>query len=174
MHFILFILIILLSPSLWENTARAEIVYQAPIEFVSEAFSGTPPETSLLILSGERRKTAAKILDHSPSMIRVRYWLKNNLSAWVLEEIGKSKPITAGFIIEDGYIKDVRILIYRESHGDEVRHDFFTKQFDGSTLDSDMKLTKTVDGISGATLSVGAIKRLSTLALYFDKEARKE
>jgi len=159
---------------LWTSTARSEDVYQEPNDFIREAFSGNPPEkASLLMIAGERRRIVSDILGHSPSMLRIRYWSKEKRTAWILEEIGKSKPITTGIIIEDGAIEDVRILIYRESHGGEVRHNFFTKQFDGSTLDSDMRLTNTVNGISGATLSVGAIKRLTALALYLDEESRK-
>jgi hypothetical protein len=159
---------------LWPTLAQSEYVYQEPSDFVQEAFSGNVPEASLLIVTGERKEIVSEILGHSPSMIRVRYWAKGLRTAWVLEEIGKTKPITAGFIIDDGHIKDVRILIYRESHGGEVRHEFFTKQFNDATLDSNLRLSNTVDGISGATLSVNALKRLSALALYLDREAKVE
>ena len=44
----------------------------------------------------------------------------------------------------------------------------------GSNLSETHRLTKTVDGISGATLSVNAIRKLAALALYFDREARSK
>ena len=91
----------------------------------------------------------------------------------ILEEIGKVKPITAGFIVEDNRLTEIQILIYRESHGWEVRYPFFTRQFSGLRLDEDMKLDSNIDGISGATLSVGAIERLSRLALYFHSMVQK-
>lgn len=155
------------------SSAFADKVYQEPKEFIAEVFPGEVPGPSMLRIVGERRRVASKILDHSPSMLRTRYWHKGNKTAWILEEIGKVKPITAGFVVENGQIKDVRILIYRESHGAEVRHNYFTQQFYGATVNKTQRLTKTVNGISGATLSVSAIKRLATLAVYFDQEARK-
>lgn len=150
----------------------ADQVYQAPAEFLKEAFAGSPPAVAVLDITGERRARVAEILDHAPAMLRVRYWKKDQRSAWVLEEIGKVKPITTGIIVQNGEIEDVRILIYRESHGDEVRHEFFTKQFEGAALKENMQLGSNIDGISGATLSVNAIKRLARLALYLDQEAR--
>lgn len=152
--------------------AAAETIYQEPSDFVREAFSGLPPEVSILSITGKRREIITEILDHAPPILRTRYWMKGNRSVWILEEIGKTKPITAGFIVEDGHIQDVRILIYRESHGGEIRHDVFTDQFVGAALTDQRNLTKPIDGISGATLSVNAIRRLASLALYLDHEAR--
>ncbi len=150
----------------------AEDVYQKPREFVKEAFAGEIPTAKILRVTGERRAQAARILGHPPHMLRTRYWRKAERTAWVLEEIGKTKPITAGFIVDGGRLQDARILIYRESHGAEVRHSFFTRQFKGAALATDTKLDTSIDGISGATLSVSAIRRLATLALYFDKESK--
>jgi hypothetical protein len=58
------------------------------------------------------------------------------------------------------------VLIFRESRGWEVRHDFFTDQFKGVTLNDDRELDLPIDNISGATLSVRALTRLARLALY--------
>jgi hypothetical protein len=53
-----------------------------------------------------------------------------------------------------------------------VRHDFFTNQFKGLTLDDQNNLNGRIDGISGATLSVNALRNLARLALYVDRAAR--
>jgi FMN-binding domain len=164
---VLFFLMFPISTSL----CLADYIYQEPTDFIKEVFNGNPPNPKTINITGEIKNEAAKILDHLPKFLRVRYWKNSQRSAWILEEIGKTKPITAGFVIVSSQIEDVRILIYRESHGDEVRHNFFTKQFHNSRLDKDTKLNKTIDGISGATLSVDAIKRLATLALYLDSQA---
>lgn len=155
------------------TTVLAEQVYQEPAAFLQEAFEGTVPPASVLYLTGERRSAAAQIMGYSPTSIRCRYWKNDRRSVWILEEIGKVLPITAGFIVEDSKIKDVRILIYRESHGMEVRHEYFTEQFEGAELTAERRLTKTIDGISGATLSVNAIRKLAALALFYDSEVRK-
>ena len=80
------------------------------------------------------------------------------------------KPITTGFVIDNGQIERVAILIYRESRGWEVRYPFFTDQFIGAVVDGDYRLDRSIDGISGATLSVVALTRLRRLALYLAKE----
>ncbi|MDP4884461.1 MAG: FMN-binding protein, partial [Opitutales bacterium] len=65
----------------------------------------------------------------------------------------------------------MQVLIYRESHGWEVRYPFFTDQFEGLELTNENTLNRKIDGISGATLSVNALTRLSKLALHLHKEA---
>lgn len=161
--------VLLISSS---RAALAEQIYQEPAAFLEEAFEGAVPPASVLYLTGERRSAASQIIGHPPASIRCRYWKNDRRSVWILEEIGKVLPITAGFIVEDAKIKDVRILIYRESHGTEVRHDYFTEQFEGAELTAENRLTKTIDGISGATLSVHAIRKLAALALFYDSEVR--
>lgn len=163
-------LIVLTQLLIQTQIAAAEEVFLEPSAFISESFDGAPPDPAILMITGERRKVASQILGHSPTTIRVRYWKKNNRSAWILEEIGKVLPITTGITIHNGVLDAVKILIYRESHGSEVKHKFFTKQFENATLNEQNELSQDVDGISGATMSVSAIKRLARLALYFDKE----
>ena len=87
----------------------------------------------------------------------------------VTDEIGKYRPIT--FMVAMGVdfrVRGAAVLVYRESRGWEVRHDFFTNQFNGARLTERGKLDRPIDGISGATLSVGALVRLARLALYLD------
>ncbi len=148
--------------------APAEEVYLPPNEFVGQAFGGSPPPSRNLWLRGDLRDDIAAILGHRYGKLRIKYWRQGHRTAWILEEIGKYEPITAGFIIDDGRVADVRILIYRESHGWEVRYPFFTDQFRGLALKQDRHLTGPIDGIAGATLSVSAITRLAALALFLD------
>ena len=76
-------------------------------------------------------------------------------------------------MVNDNRIELVRVLIFRESRGWEVRYPFFTDQFVSVRLDSSGQLDKSIDGISGATLSVIAIKKLTTLALLLHKKVNQ-
>jgi hypothetical protein len=105
--------------------------------------------------------------------LRVRYWARGARSAWILNEVGKEKPITVGIVIEAGKISRLKVLAFRESRGDEVRHDFFTRQYQDRRLQEDLQLDRAIDGITGATLSVRALNRLARLALLLDQERRK-
>lgn len=147
-------------------------VYQEPEAFLSEVFSADVPDSSVIWLTGDRKKISSEILGHRYSSLRIRYWQRANRTTWILEEVGKDLPITIGFVIEDGRIKQTRVLIFRESRGWEIRHPFFTKQFDQAQLDEHRHLDRTIDGISGATLSVRAMKKLARLSLYLDEQAR--
>ena len=148
----------------------AQEVYQKPQAFLDEVFNGSVPKPKTVWLTGERRGTVEKILSHAPHALRVRYWQKAKRSAWILEEIGKEKMITTGIVINDGHIEQVKVLIFRESRGWEVRYPFFTDQFKQASLNKDYQLDRTIDGISGATLSVRAVRKLAALALYLHQQ----
>ncbi len=162
---ILFLILMLGAPF-----AGAKDVYQEPEAFLAESFNGTAPEPRVLWLKKELKAQAAAILGHQPDALRVRYWREAERSAWILEEIGKERPITVGIVVNAGKIERLRVLIYRESRGWEVRHGFFTDQFQGAALDDKNALTQSIDGISGATLSVRALTRLARLALYYHQQ----
>ena len=150
--------------------AAEEEVYMAPSAFVEAAFAdGEPGQTEMFWLTKTVQPEIKKILGRNYSGLRLRYWRRDNRTAWILEEIGKVKPITTGIVVEDGAIKRLQVLVYRESHGWEVRHPFFTDQFEGVTLTDGTKLSESIDGITGATLSVNALRKLGRLALYLDR-----
>lgn len=144
--------------------------YQEPEDFLNEVFNNNVPQVEKLWIKGEVRDKVRSVLDHDLGVLRVSYWRKENRTAWILEEIGKSLPITVGIVVNDNKIETVRILIFRESRGWEVRYPFFTDQFSEATLVDNNELDKGIDGISGATLSVRAVTRLTMLALYFHQQ----
>jgi len=148
--------------------------YQEPDAFLAEIFSDDTPEPAVIWLTGERKIAVEQLLGHRYSSLRVRYWMHSQRSAWILEEIGKDQPITIGLVVNTGRLENIRVLVYRESRGEEIRHPFFTDQFKDAQLDDTGNLDRNIDGISGATLSVRAMKKLARLALYLDSEARKQ
>lgn len=142
-------------------------VYEAPDEFVRNAFNGATPAAKVLWLDDADKKQAAAILGHAYAALRVRYWGVPGRTAWVLEEIGKDEPITVGIVVNRDRLEVVKVLVFRESRGDEVRHPFFTEQFKGARLADGRVLDKPIDSVSGATLSARALTKLARLALYF-------
>jgi hypothetical protein len=118
--------------------------YQKPSEFIQQVFSGNVP--------------------------KIKYWRKDARTAWILEEIGKERPITAGIVINDSRIESINVLTFRESRGWEVRYPFFTDQFSDATLKENNQLDRHIDGISGATLSVKAMTKMARLALVLHEE----
>jgi len=159
---------------LMSSHVHARGVYQEPDAFLQDSFENNIPKARVIWLTTDVRPVVEKILGHKPSVLRIRYWKKEQRTAWILEEIGKDKPITTGVVINQGRIERVKVLVFRESRGWEVRHGFFTDQFKGASINSERHLDKTIDGISGATLSVRALRKLSRLALYLDSQVKNK
>ena len=165
---------IFLLSLLFSTVVFAGGVYQEPDDFIDEVFDNKPPKAEVLWLNKDLKKQIAEILDHKYKGLRVRYWRKQKKSAWILDEIGKEKLITTGIVINNAQIELVKVLVFRESRGWEVRHDFFTDQFKSVALKEDHQLDKTIDNISGATLSVRAVRKLAQIALLLDQHIQNK
>lgn len=73
---------------------------------------------------------------------------------FLLDVIGQSQPITFAIgIAPDGTLRDVEVMVYRESHGDEIADKRFRRQFAGKRAADPITLGKDIDAISGATIS---------------------
>lgn len=159
---------LLLLIALWlPIKVLAEDVYQTPESFIAESFGGNPPKAKTFAVPESLSESINDMMDRRYHLPQVDYWEKDGRTVWILEEIGKVKPITAAYVIAaDNTIERMKVLIYRESHGWEVKHGFFTDQFDGLALKKNNKLDGYVDNISGATMSVDALRNLGKLALF--------
>jgi hypothetical protein len=148
------------------GNAFADTVYQTRDDFLRELFD-TPPQARVLWLDNSAQGKLNAVLGHPYSQARLRYWRADGKTAWILDEIGKEYPITAAFVVKNAAIERVRVLVYRETRGMEVHYPSFLQQFVGSTL-LDGRLTRSIDGISGATLSVRSMERMARAALVLD------
>ena len=75
--------------------------------------------------------------------------------AIISEEIGKFHPFT--FIVAvkpNGKIKDLAVLVYRESRGGEVVRRRFLHQFIGKSIKKPIRIHRDIINITGATMSV--------------------
>lgn len=159
-------LIVLLALALPAPALIADSVYETEAAFLERAFSGDPPGAQVLWLSGEVKERVRELLGHDYPALRLRYWCRDQRSAWILEEIGKELPITVGIIVQAGRIESVRVMVYRENRGGEVSRPAFVDQFRGAGSGRHRGLDMKIDGITGATLSVQALTRLSGVALF--------
>jgi FMN-binding protein len=152
----------------------AKGTYLEPELFLEQVFAGNLPKPDKIWITKEIKTDIKNILGHDLAVIRVRYWNDGSKTAWILEEIGRDKLITAGLVVKDKKIEQINVLIFRESRGWEVKYPFFTDQFKQASLIENNKLDRKIDGISGATLSVNALTRLAQLALYLDAQVNKK
>ena len=174
MRKILFSILLLVFSSLWPAVTVAKGVYLEPELFLQQIFANNPPKPDKIWITKKLKADIVKILGHDLKVIRIRYWNDGNKIAWILEEIGRDKPITVGLVIKEKKIEQINVLIFRESRGWEVKYPFFTDQYKQAHLIEDNKLDRKIDGISGATLSVNALTRLARLALYLNTQVNEK
>ena len=163
-----------LLTALWAVSAQAQIgTYQSVDDFVAEVFAEQTPEQQILWLSKEDKQLIRKDLKADINAFRIKYWQLGETSVWIQDEIGKEYPITTGVVIKAGKIKNIKVLVYRETRGGEVRYPFFLKQFKQKDLSTKVKKWH-IDSITGATLSVRAMKKMARRSLLFDNIARQK
>jgi hypothetical protein len=170
LHMCALIAVVTACPMLYAGGGPA--TYQEPAAFI-EAALGETTAPKKLWLTKPLQARIKQILGHTYGTLRLRYWEKADRRVFILEEIGKEKPITTGLVVKAGKLERVKVLIFRESRGWEVKSAAFTEQFSGATLKIDSKLDRDIDGITGATLSVRAVTKLSRMALLLDSELSK-
>ena len=140
--------------------------------FLDLAFDQAQPEMQTLWVTEDLRNAGEAAVGWMPRALRLRYWQSGDSTAWILEHIGKEKPITLGISISGDRLERVDVLAFRESRGWEIRYPFFTEQFGGITLQDDGYLSQPIDGITGATLSVRATEKVARRALWLDAQVR--
>ena len=160
-----FFLFLLVFNLLFSFSASSEDVFLSKENFLKIAFEDDVPRRKGLRFKGEVKEIAQEIMGSNFKKIRMKYWRQDDKTAWILERIGKVKLITAGFIVENCRISSIHFLVYRETHGWEVKYPSFRDQFVGINMLDEFKLNKRIDGIAGATLSVNSVEKMARLAL---------
>jgi hypothetical protein len=161
----------LLLPAL----ARADdlwTTYQTPAAFLAEAFGATPPPPKVLVLDASAQARLSVAFGRNYPQAQIRYWRANGRTAWILDDLGKVgyQLTTSGFVVKDKAIDFARVLIYRESRGEQIAEASFLKKIAGARY-AGSGLDRTVDNISGATLSVKMMERMAAAALVLDSLA---
>lgn len=158
----------LLAGQAWPETQ----VFREADSFLAGTFGQHLPQAQQLWVTADLRRELENEFGWRAGL-RIRYWQQGTQTAWILDEIGKDRPITAGIVVGEHGIEQVEVLVFRESRGWEVKYPFFTDQFIGATLASGGDLDQRIDGITGATLSVRAVTRMARVALRLCDETRR-
>lgn len=157
---------------LFSPFSQAEIgVWMTTENFLEQAFGDTAYSPQVAWITPELRSELEHVLDRDYPGVRTRYWSDGSRNVWILEQIGKERLITTGFVTQSGQIVDSYVLEYRESRGGEIRYPSFLQQFRGIALDERGKLDGHIDGITGATLSVRSMRQMAAAALILHKHA---
>jgi hypothetical protein len=122
-----------------------------------------------LTLSAEQKKAIEQRVGMKVRQSELRLWRAPGGYFLVDQVLGKHEFITYAVALDDaGAVRQIEILDYRETHGDEVRRPGWRAQFAGKTSADTLRVNKDIQNISGATLScvhiTDGIRRL--LATY--------
>lgn len=174
---VMMVLFLLLVTTLYSGTAKAFELYktfQTPDVFLAEMFNNNVPTPTVLNLNSQAQSEISAVFKRPFPSQRVRYWKDGSKTVWVFDDIGKEGyvPTTCGFVISNGAVETARVLIYRESRGEQVAEPSFLNQLKGAKA-SGTGLSNKVDNITGATLSVIMMERMARTAITLDSLSRK-
>lgn len=109
------------------------------------------------------KKKAQELLGYPPPKDDYTFYLgktdgKADGYALIDEQVGKVLPITfVTRLSPEGKVQAVEVMVYRESHGGEVKSKRFLNQFENKDLNEELRLQGNIVNISGATLSSRAL-----------------
>ena len=142
-------------------------------EFINLSLPVNETSKARLIVKGELKTKVQRIMGNKYNKIFFTYWYGNNKTIWILNSIGKYKPITSGVVVSNCSSDNMKVLVYREQIGYEIKYPKFLNQFNNVKLQN-LKLDRKIDNISGATLSVRSMDRMARLALLLNSQVVDE
>jgi hypothetical protein len=163
------VVLLLILPQLgWSTTAEQA----AQQQFLQQTFGSTLPAVQRLWLTPDMQTKITQLVGAPYQQTVIRYWQDPQEATrllFILEAIGKEDWITAGFVVQQLAMQNTQVLVYRETRGGEIQSIGFLQQFRQLQM-RDQQLSRHIDGITGATLSVRAMTKMSKLALYFAEQ----
>ncbi len=148
----------------WSYTSQEKTKIE---QFLNTQFDQNIPKPSRLWVKGEMKTAIKDILDRPGKKLNYRYWQAQGKTIWLLNEIGKERDITTAVVVKNQQVAEIKVVVYRESRGGEVMVPWFYEQFKGAQHGDNWQ--REIDSISGATLSVNAMKKQAELALYLSQ-----
>lgn len=153
-------------------------LYYTPEEALEKAFPGAEEiKKEVVRLDAEARERVAKAVGHPlhEEVFEIYQGMREGRVlgyAVIGEELGKFRPITSMVVVgPEGRIKEVLVLVYRESHGADVRRKRFLHQYTGRGLRDPLRINQDITSISGATISVISMNAQVRKALNVIHEA---
>ena len=148
------------APWVWLPVAAISTsVYATTYLTVEQAqqtiFPGATLTQAFVTLTDDQKREIERRSGVEVSNKAVRLWKVRSGGYFIVDEvIGKHEFITYAIGLNaDGSVKQIEIVVYRESYGYEVRNAAWRRQFVGKTTGDAVRLNQDIRNISGATLS---------------------
>ena len=140
----------------WSTAPAAyAAVYLTGEQAQQAMFPGASFSPAAVTLTPEQVAAIQKLSGQRVANRQLKAW-KTSTGGWFVVDqvIGKHEFITYAVGLDaGGAVKQIEILEYRESYGDQVRGAGWRAQFVGKKADAPLKLGGDIKNISGATLS---------------------
>jgi hypothetical protein len=154
-------------------------VYLSLEQAQSLLFPGASFQPASVTLTNEQVKAIERASGVHVLNKQLRAW-RVSTGGWFIadEVVGKHEFIPFALALDDqGAVKGVEILEYREAYGGQVRDPDWLRQFIGRGSGSKLKLEKDIRNISGATLSCkhvtdGVNRLLATYEIVLKQSGR--
>ena len=101
---------------------------EAEKKFLNKIFKNNIPKKQRIIVKGANKDKIKIIMGNKYKKRLFSYWENDSEQVWILNSIGKYKPITAAFTVKECKINSAHVLIYREQHGYEIKYPSFLKK----------------------------------------------
>ncbi len=121
----------------------------------SALFPGATFQPDTRTLTGEQAKEISRLSGVNVRDKTLRIW-RVSTGGWFIadEVVGKHEFIPFAVGLDDqGAVKGVEILEYREAYGGQIRDPRWLQQFVGKKPGAKLQLDKDIHNVSGATLS---------------------
>jgi len=129
---------------------------------------GKPVPVRVLPVTGDTSAICSEVLGRPYAGSSVSYHTDGEQTVWILSARGKHGSIVAGCAVAGGTLQAVQVLADREVRGRGIRTERYLRQYQDCRLTKSGRLSRSVDGITGATMSSGAVKKIAVLALRLD------
>lgn len=144
------------------QVAPTEISHKLLIKSMDEVLgSHQNPEWRSINLSGlDKKNLELRQKNTLPDSLFIGKVQADDGNYWIIPDIAPSKSETFSFILYltvEKEIYDVDVLKYRENYGYEIDYSFFRKQFQGKKDPGEVRFGRSIQNISGATISARSI-----------------
>jgi Na+-translocating ferredoxin:NAD+ oxidoreductase RnfG subunit len=136
--------------------AQAHATTYLTVEQVQAAlFPGETLTADFRTLTNDQISAIRKASGNAPLSPNLKAWRASGGGVLIVDEVvGKHEFITFALAIDPaGAARQIEIMDYRESFGDQVRDPKWRAQFTGKKAGDALKLNDDIKNISGATLS---------------------
>lgn len=166
--------IILLISCLFFLHTNDDLIEKAELQIKQACGAEVSFSQSKYIIPNDVRKQIEKESQQKFFRNELNYWKIYKLNklthvAFLDNVYGKALPITILVVLDlQGKVTHTSIIKYREQYGGGVSNEYWLKQFLGLDSNSDFKIGKEIQGLSGATISANSVsKGIKKITLLF-------